>query len=64
MWMTSNGMTVGQELEDVITQYEERGETLVMVSVDGKIISFLHAYVFTALHIVQNKFNKQTTLVL
>ena len=34
--MASNGITVGEEFDNVLGHYEERGETLVMVSVDGE----------------------------
>ena len=34
--MTGNGLTVGEDLEDLIKQKEERGETVVLASINGK----------------------------
>ena len=34
--MTCNGLTIGDDLDDLIKQNEARGETVVLASINGK----------------------------
>ena len=38
VWMTSNNVTVWEELESVIAHYERKGQTVVLASINGKTI--------------------------
>ena len=35
MWMMSNDVVIGEELEEMIKYYEARGQTVVISSING-----------------------------
>ena len=40
-WMSQNGLRVEQLMEDKIKEFEEKGNTVILVAVDGKLLLLL-----------------------
>ena len=38
VWMTSNNVGIEETLEERISYYEEKGQTVVLASIDGKTV--------------------------
>ena len=38
VWMTSNGVAIEQELEEMISSYEHNGQTVVLASINGNFV--------------------------
>ena len=50
MWMTSNDVAIGEELEEMIKYYEARGQTVVISSINGIHISLRDGHIICFLH--------------
>ena len=44
--MSTNGLEVCEELEDLIRCYEEKGQTVVLAAVDGENIHYVMCWTY------------------